>query len=232
MNINGLQKLTLLDFPGRVACTVFLAGCPFRCPFCHNSELLSRNAETVMDDKELLQFLEKRKNLLDGVAVTGGEPLMTDEIFPLLRSIRQLGYAVKLDTNGAYPQRLQRIVEEGLADYIAMDIKNSPQRYAETIGLNSFDLTPIRESVALLMEKAPDYEFRTTVVEELHDDNSFREIGEWIRGAKRYFIQPFIDRDTVLAEGLHAPAAVKLKNYAEIIGQYVGSVGIRGTDIP
>ena len=231
MEIHGLQKLTLLDFPGRVACTVFLAGCPFRCPFCHNSELLSRKAEPIMDDAELLSFLEKRKTLLDGVAITGGEPLMTDEIIPLLRSIRALGYAVKLDTNGAYPERLKKIVGEGLVDYVAMDVKNSPTRYAETIGASRYDLTAVRESAAFLMSGAVDYEFRTTTVAELHDETSFREIGEWIRGAKRYFIQPFTDRDTVLAEGLHAPTDDELKTYAAIMRAYVPDTVMRGSDV-
>ncbi len=134
MNIYGLQKMTLLDFPGRVACTVFLAGCDMRCPFCHNSELAENQAPPVMTDAELFRFLETRKGLLDGVAVTGGEPLLREENLDLLRKIREMGYPIKLDTNGTHPDRLRRAAEEGLIAYAAMDIKNSPARYAETAG--------------------------------------------------------------------------------------------------
>ena len=150
MNIHGLQKMTLLDFPGAVACTVFLGGCDFRCPYCHNAELLDPNFPPLMDETELLAFLKKRQGLLDGVCITGGEPLLRQELPTLLGEIRALGYKIKLDTNGAHPAQLRRILDAGLADYVAMDIKNSPERYAETIGRAQFDVTPIRESVRLL----------------------------------------------------------------------------------
>ena len=176
MNIYGLQKMTLLDFPGRVACTVFLTGCDMRCPFCHNSELAENQAPPVMTDEELLRFLKTRRGLLDGVAVTGGEPLLREENLDLLRKIRELGFPIKLDTNGTHPDRLRRAAAEGLIAYAAMDIKNSPERYAETIGLPSFDLGPVRESAAFLMSSGLDFEFRTTVVRELHDAESFRAI--------------------------------------------------------
>ena len=174
IRICGLQKMTLLDYPGKVACTVFLGGCDMRCPFCHNSELTDGSAEPVMTEEELLAFLVKRKGLLEGVAVTGGEPLLREENLNLLREIRALGYPVKLDTNGTHPDRLRRVLEEGLAQYVAMDVKNSPDRYAETIGLKAFELTPVMRSVSLLKESGTDYEFRTTVAAELHDENSIR----------------------------------------------------------
>ena len=183
MLIQGLQKLTLLDFPGRVACTVFLGGCDFRCPFCHNSELIG-GGEAVMDDAALLAFLKKRQGLLDGVAFTGGEPLLRD-LAPLLREIRALGFAVKMDTNGNHPDRLRALVEEGLVDYVAMDIKNSPEKYAATIGLDTFDLAAVSESLAFLKTGAVDYELRTTAVAQYHTDEDFRAIGAWIAGAKR-----------------------------------------------
>ena len=228
MNINGLQKLTLLDYPGKVACTVFLAGCNLRCPFCHNSELLDASAETVMDDAGLLDFLKKRRGMLDGVAFTGGEPLLRPELPELMRQIRAMGYAVKLDTNGTRPDALERILAGGLADYVAMDVKNGPSRYAETCGAAAMDLAPIYASIDLLRACAPDYEFRTTVVEELHDDASFAEIGPMIRGAKRYYLQPFKDRDTVAFSGFHAPDGEKLRRWAEAIRPFADAVAIRG----
>ena len=177
MKIHGLQKMTLLDFPGRVACTVFFGGCDMRCPYCHNAELLDGTAPAVMDDTELLAFLKKRQGLLDGVCFTGGEPLLQKDLPEFAAKVRDLGYPVKLDTNGNHPDRLEKMIREGLVQYVAMDIKNSPERYAETAGLRQMDLAPIRESVSLLMEGKTDYEFRTTVVAELHDDESFEQIG-------------------------------------------------------
>ncbi len=228
MNINGLQKLTLLDYPGKVACTVFLAGCNLRCPFCHNSELLDGTAETVMDDAMLLDFLKKRQGMLDGVAFTGGEPLLRPELPELLRRVRELGYGVKLDTNGTRPEALARILDEGLADYVAMDVKNSPARYAETCGVEQVDLAPIYASIDLLRSRAPDYEFRTTVVSQLHDTESFRAIGPMIAGAKRYFLQPFKDRDTVAFSGFSAPTAEELEHYCACVRPFVGQVEVRG----
>ena len=229
MNIHGLQKLTLLDYPGKVACTVFLAGCNLRCPFCHNSELLDAGAaEPVMDDAALLEFLRKRKGMLDGVAFTGGEPLLRPELPALLRAVRDLGYSVKLDTNGMLPEALERVLADGLADYVAMDIKNSPERYAETCGVEAFDMAPVYASIDLLRTKAPDYEFRTTVMDELHDEASFAAIGPMIAGAKRYFLQPFKDRDTVLFSGFHAPNGEKMRKYVDLVRPFVGAVEIRG----
>ena len=228
MNIHGLQKMTLLDYPGVVACTVFLGGCDFRCPYCHNAELLDGSFPPLMDDTELLAFLQKRRGLLDGVCVTGGEPLLQPALPALLRDIRALGYRIKLDTNGSQPDRLKAILDEGLADYVAMDIKNSPERYGVTIGREDFDVTPIRESVRLLMAGDTDYEFRTTVVAELHDEASFRAIAAWIAGARRYFLQPFTDRETVPAAGLSAPSREALERYAAAVRARVPETRLRG----
>ncbi|MBE5789805.1 MAG: anaerobic ribonucleoside-triphosphate reductase activating protein [Clostridiales bacterium] len=230
MIIHGLQKMTLLDFPGRVACTVFLGGCDMRCPFCHNAELIDGSAPAALDEQELLRFLGRRKGLLDGVAITGGEPLLRSDLAPLLREIRNLGYAVKLDTNGTHPDRLKALLDEGLVDYAAMDIKNSPERYAETAGVPGLDLAPIRESARLLMTGETDYEFRTTVVDELHDEESFRGIGAWLHGAKRFFLQQFTDRDTVPFGGLHAPSGEKMRQYARILQADVQEVSLRGVE--
>ncbi|MCC8136699.1 MAG: anaerobic ribonucleoside-triphosphate reductase activating protein [Clostridiales bacterium] len=231
MIIHGLQKMTLLDFPGRVACTVFSGGCDFRCPFCHNSELIGEAAapgtETISEE-DFFAFLGKRRGLLDGVAVTGGEPTLCRDLPEFLARIRDMGFAVKLDTNGNHPRMLERILNAGLADYVAMDIKNSPERYGATIGIPDFDVSNISASISLLMNGPADYEFRTTAVEEFHDDRSFSEIAQWIQGAKRYYLQCFVDRDTVLEEGLHAPAEAALLRYADLVRPFVSEVGLRG----
>lgn len=230
MKLHGLQKMTLLDFPGQVACTVFLGGCDFRCPFCHNYELVDGSAPAIMEDTELFAFLEKRRGLLDGVAITGGEPCLRPDLPGLLRRIKDMGYAAKLDTNGTHPALLRSILEEGLADYVAMDVKNSPEKYARTVGLDAIDLTPIRESVELLKSGNTDYEFRTTVVDELHEDRDFEAIGPWIAGAKRYFLQAFTDRDSVPFGDLHAPSKQKLERYADIVRPFVAEICLRGVE--
>ena len=236
--------MTLLDFPGHVACTVFLGGCDLRCPFCHNYELATGKVPPVMEEEELFAFLSKRKGLLDGVAVTGGEPCLHRDLPELLTRIRELGFAVKLDTNGTHPDMLREILERGLADYVAMDIKNSPGKYAQTTGTDrgteadrerAVNAEPafvgrIRESVRLLMDGGTDYEFRTTVVNELHETEDFEEIGRWIKGAKRYFLQCFADRDTVPYAGLSAPSKAKLEACAAIARRYIEDVQIRGID--
>ena len=230
MRIHGLQKMTLLDFPGRVACTVFLGGCDFRCPFCHNYELACGTAPAVMDDGELLAFLSKRQGLLDGVAITGGEPCLHAGLPDLLARIRELGFATKLDTNGYHPAMLARLIDEGLVDYVAMDIKNSPEKYARTCGVERIDMAPINESIRTLTETAPDYEFRTTVVAELHEASDFHAMGEMIAGARRYFLQSFTDRDTVPFEGFSAPSPDEIRAYADIARAYVPDTQVRGVD--
>ena len=230
MRLHGLQKMTLLDFPGRVACTVFLGGCDFRCPFCHNYELVDGSAPPIMEDSELFAFLEKRRGLLDGVAITGGEPCLRPELPDFMRRIRDMGYGVKLDTNGTHPALLRTILEEGLADYVAMDIKNRPEKYAQTVGLPAVDLVPVRESVSLLMHGGIEYEFRTTVVDEFHEADDFEAIGAWIAGARHYFLQAFTDRDSVPFGNLHAPSAEKLREYAAIARRHVPDTRLRGVD--
>ena len=236
MKLYGLQKMTLLDFPGRVACTVFLGGCDFRCPWCHNYELAVGSAEPVMDEEEFFAFLKKREGLLEGVAVTGGEPCLSKELPAFLRKIREMGFLTKLDTNGAHPELLEQILREGLADYVAMDIKNSPGKYFLTTGLTGSEtqqevlLGRVRRSIRLIMELAPDYEFRTTVISQFHEEQDFAEIGEMIRGARRYFLQSFTDRDTVPYGGLSAPGKEELMRYAEQVRRFVPDVQTRGTD--
>ena len=228
MDIQGLQKMTLLDWPGKVACTVFLGGCDFRCPFCHNSELLSGPMPILMDQEGLLEFLRKRQGLLDGVCLTGGEPLLRPGLPGLLDGIKNLGFPVKLDTNGNHPDRLVRLWEQGLVDYVAMDVKNSPERYPETVGVPGLDLTPVRDSVAWLLEGHVEYEFRTTAVRQLHDAASFQAIGRWLQGARRYYIQNFVDRDTVLRAGLSGFEKAELEAFASLVRPFVERVEVRG----
>lgn len=229
MFIAGLQKLTLLDFPGKVACTVFTAGCNLRCPFCHNSELvLPERQPPKMDAQELLSFLRKRQGILEGVCITGGEPLLQRELPDLLRGIRELGFCIKLDTNGTFPERLRTLAQEGLLDYVAMDIKNSPERYAETVGLSNFDLSKVKESVDFLLSGAVDCEFRTTVCAELHSERDMHTIGQWLQGAKRYFLQEFKDSGDVLTPNLHPPAAQQMEQFRQIVRTYIPNAAIRG----
>ena len=254
MKIHGLQKMTLLDYPGHVACTVFLGGCDLRCPYCHNYELATGAVEPVMEEEEFFAFLKKRTGLLDGVASTGGGPCLHRDLPAFMRRIREMGFSVKLDTNGTHPAVLREILDERLADYVAMDIKNSPVKYALTAGLTGNSGAPaagavgrsdmlsegpggepvflaaIRESIALIMHSGIDYEFRTTVVDEMHETDDFEEIGKMIEGAKRYFLQCFTDRETVPFSGLSAPSKEKLEACAARISGHVESVQIRGVD--
>ena len=232
--ISGLQKMTLLDFPGKVACTVFLQGCNYRCPFCHNSELLPGTGEPVMTEEEFLAFLEKRKGLLDGVAVSGGEPTLYNGLEALLKKIKDLGYGVKLDTNGSRPQVLKTLVEKGLVDYVAMDVKNGPDAYGVTVGLEKLKLDATEESLRFLIDGAVDYELRTTLVEPLHTPESIEQMGQWLaslvpgKKPRRLFLQSFVDRDTVLFSGLCAPAADTVSQYEEHLAQYVEEIAVRG----
>lgn len=228
MDIQGLQKMTLLDWPGKVACTVFLGGCDFRCPFCHNAELLEGDLPAALTQGELLDFLRRRRGLLDGVCVTGGEPLLRADLAGLLEEVKALGYPVKVDTNGSHPARMVELWERGLVDYVAMDVKNSPDRYPETAGVPDLDLGPIRESIAWLLEGHVVYELRTTAVRQFHDGDSFRAIGGWIRGAARYYIQNFTDRDTVAFAGLSGFDKEELGGFAELVAPYVEHVELRG----
>ena len=209
MLIHGFQKMTLLDYPEKVACTIFTAACNLRCPFCHNAGLVTKieSAERI-DEAEVLAYLQKRKGILDGVCITGGEPTLQNDLADFIRKIRALGYAVKLDTNGTNPAVLQSLLDEGLLDYVAMDIKNTPEKYAATVGVPSFDVTPIRQSIDLLLAGRVDFEFRTTVVEEYHTPEDIGEIARWLSGAPRYFLQPFVDSGNLIGSPdgqLHAP---------------------------
>lgn len=229
IKISGIQKLTLLDFPEHTACTLFVPNCNFRCPFCHNSELLLDNVE-FYDEAEIFAFLKKRAGVLEGVCITGGEPTIYTDLDRFIADVKRLGYLVKLDTNGFLPDRLNALIADGLLDYIAMDIKNSPERYAETVGLpyDRFDVTPIERSIDIIMKSDVPYEFRTTVVTELFDETSIAGAAKMIAGADKYFLQSFVMRDTVPSKRLTPPQRVVMSRYLDIVRRYVPTASIRG----
>lgn len=229
MLLRGLQKTTLLDFPGNVACTVFTGGCNFRCPFCHNASLIENlPSDERLSEENFFAFLEKRKGLTDGVCITGGEPLLQKDILPFIKRIKEMGFLVKLDTNGSYPAALKALVEEGLLDYVAMDIKNAPDAYLETAGTAKDILPLIEESVAFLKTGRVPYEFRTTVVKGLHDEARMKEIGLWLGDVPRYFIQNFSDAGEVLTDGLSGFIPSELEGLLLAVKEYVPNAKIRG----
>ncbi len=229
MKLKGLQKLTLLDFPGKVACTVFTGGCNFRCPFCHNSDLVLNPAKTPdISEDEILSFLKKRCGLLDGICISGGEPLLQSDIEAFICEVRRMGYLIKLDTNGSFPERLERLIGQGLIDYAAMDIKSSPEGYPKLIGIENFDIAPIVESAKLLMEGRIPYEFRTTVVSPLHKPEDFEQIGRWLHGDSQYFLQAFVDSGSIIADGLSAYDESEMHRLLEIVKKHLPSASLRG----
>lgn len=232
MRICGLQKLAMVDFPGKLAATVFTGGCNLRCPFCHNALLVNRMEENPENHtvEEVLDFLKKRRGFLDGVVLSGGEPLLQPGAAEFLARVRSLGFAVKLDTNGCYPEALAEILKQGLVDYVAMDIKNCREKYAETVGIPGFDIAPIEESIQLLRNIGVDFEFRTTVVKEFHTAQEIRSIGEWLAGAPRYFLQQFVDSGDLVGSGCTAVDPLQLKEFAEIARPFFGNVELRGID--
>ena len=232
--IAGLQKMTLLDFPGKVACTVFLQGCNYACPFCHNSGLLPFDGEPFMEEAALLAFLEKRKGILDGVCITGGEPTLYPGLEHLLRQIKALGYAVKLDTNGSRPAVLRHLAEENLLDYVAMDVKNSPSRYAETVGVPGLKREPVEESLRFLLGSDLPYELRTTLVQQLHDEAAIAQMGQWLcslvadKKPAVLYLQSFVDRENVAFSGLSAPDSSQIEAFSRLLTPFVQKVLIRG----
>ncbi|MGN0452643.1 MAG: anaerobic ribonucleoside-triphosphate reductase activating protein [Ruminococcus sp.] len=198
MIIEALQKLTLLDYPQKMAATVFTYGCNFRCPFCHNSLLVTQPPRENTTAEDVLSFLSKRKGILEGVCITGGEPLCQEDIEDFLREIKAMGFSVKLDTNGSFPQKLKNLVIKQLVDYVAVDIKNSPQKYALTIGKTAFDLSAVNETVDFLKSGAVPYEFRTTVTKNFHTLDDLMEIADWISGCDSYYLQQFVDSGSLI----------------------------------
>ena len=228
MNFFGLQKLTLLDYPGKVACTVFTGGCNFRCPFCHNASLVLRPGECkAITDSEILSFLKKRQGVLDGICITGGEPLMQNDLEEFIKQVKSLGYFIKLDTNGSYPDKLENLLNTGLVDYVAMDIKNSKAKYGETVGIENYDIAPIEASVELLMKCGIDYEFRTTLVRELHSKDDMIAIGKWISGARAYYLQNYKYSGDIIKCGLSGFDKEEITQFKSILKGYIYSVSAR-----
>lgn len=228
MKISGLQKLTLLDYPGHTACTVFLRGCNFRCPFCYNSPLVTENDGWYMTDKELSEYLAKRKGLIDGVAITGGEPTLYPELEELCRLIKSHGLDVKLDTNGTDPDKLITLVDNGLVDYVAMDLKNSPERYPETAGNKSINIESIFKTAEYLKTDPIPHEFRTTVVKELHSEESMRSLGRAFGGKDQYFIQNFKDNGSTIGKGMTSFTYGELCALLEVAREYFPNASLRG----
>ena len=229
MKIAGLQKLTLLDFPGKTACTVFTWGCNLRCPFCHNAGLVTEAfAETVTAD-ELYAFLKKRIGLLDGVCVTGGEPLLQPDLISFLQPIHEMGFEIKLDTNGTQPEKLRRICETGLISMVAMDIKNSPEKYAVTAGTERLSIDSVHQSVRYLMQQGDiPYEFRTTVVKQYHTAEDFSAIGKWIRGANAYYLQNFQNTGRLIDNSVSGCTPSEMRQFLEIVRRDVPNAALRG----
>lgn len=228
MLIKGFQKTTLLDFPQKVACTVFTGGCNFRCPFCHNASLVTHmRPEDTVSKEDILSYITKRKGILDGVCITGGEPTLQHDLADFCREIHDRGLLVKLDTNGALPEKLAPLMEQGLVDYIAMDIKNSKEEYARTCGLAEFP-QGVEESIRMIMSSGIPYEFRTTVVREFHTVESIRALAEWISGTEQYFLQAFTDSGDLIGQGLSAFSEEDMRTLLDAALAFVPNAKLRG----
>lgn len=231
MKIHGFQKTTLLDYPGHVAATVFVGGCNFRCPFCHNGLLvLEPAAQPRILEEEVFSYLQKRQGVLEGICVTGGEPTLQPDLAVFIRRLKELGYLVKLDTNGSRPQILAQLLQEGLLDYVAMDIKASPDNYAAAAGLKEIDFHKIQQSISLLMESNIFYEFRTTVVKGIHTLEEFEEIGRLLQGCRAYYLQGFRESESMVGQGCQAFSAQEIEKMAELTGKYIDRVELRGVE--
>lgn len=247
MKIHGFQRTTLLDYPGYVAATVFTGGCNFRCPFCQNGSLvLEPESQPLIPEKEVLAHLKKRQGILEGVCITGGEPALENDLREFILKCRELGYLVKLDTNGYRPEILRKLLQEELLDYVAMDIKASPENYGRATGCPECDMERIRESIRLLQTSGISYEFRTTAVKGIHTMEEFEQIGKLLTGSKVYYLQAYQDRGDILGLG-KGNLMVGLEKYAVgetmetftkeemeqmviSVGKYIDKVALRGVD--
>ena len=228
MAIVGIDKLSLLDYEDKVSVVLFSKACNFRCPFCHNGDSVL-NAQEELDFNDILSYLKTRVGLVDAVVFSGGEPTLEEDLKVKMLEVKKLGFLIKLDTNGTNPDLLEELLDEGIVDYVAMDIKNSPSLYAETAGINLIDIDRIKRSIAIIMSKAPDYEFRTTLVKEFHEKMNYDAFYELIKGAKKLYLQKFVDREGCIKKGLHDVdelEATKLREY--LLSKGLKFVELRG----
>lgn len=231
MLILGLQKTTLLDYPGKVASTIFTGGCNFKCPYCHNRDLVMPPADVLAYSKdEIFDHLNKKKKILDGVCITGGEPTLHKDLPDFISEIKDLGLLVKLDTNGTNPQMLKSLVNNSLLDYVAMDIKHSKAKYNSIANMIKFDLSAIEESVSFLKENSVEYEFRTTIMKECHTEDDIIEIGKWISGASAYYLQSYRESEQVINPIFSPHSPETLKHFVEILKPFVPNTFLRGID--
>ncbi|MBQ4333643.1 MAG: anaerobic ribonucleoside-triphosphate reductase activating protein [Clostridia bacterium] len=227
MNIQGFQKLTLLDYPGRTACTVFTGGCNLRCPFCHNADLVRTPMAGPNLTDEVLTYLARRQGILDGVCITGGEPLLQPDLVDFIRQVKELGYGVKLDTNGSLPDRLAALLDTGLVDYVAMDVKSSPAGYAAVAGVDT-EWTVFDRSIRILRDSGVNHEFRTTAVGGLHTPEDFAAIGGWLAGTSAYYIQRFVDSGRLLGEGFYPFSVAEMEHLLTVVRERIPTAQLRG----
>lgn len=227
MDFHGIEKLSLVDFDDKVSCTLFTSSCNFRCPFCHNSALVVGKDQPIIDHDYIYNYLKSRVGILDAVVITGGEPTLHKDLIDEIRKIKEFGYLVKLDTNGTNPEMLKQLVNEKLIDYVAIDIKNSKEKYALTTGLKNLDLSKIEETVNYLLENHIPYEFRTTLIKEFHTDEDMEKIGKWLKGASSYRLQRFIDSPYCIEQGLHEVEEKDALRFKDIVSKYIDDVKLR-----
>ena len=228
MKIYGMEKLSLVDYEGKIAVTLFTAGCNFRCPFCHNSTLAtSKRLGEEIPESEIFGYLNKRKGILNAICITGGEPTLNKDLVAFVTRLKEFNLAIKLDTNGTNPAMLKELVEKKLIDYVAMDIKSGKLGYPLTTGVENIDLSPIQESIDYLMEGHVDYEFRTTLVDELHSEEDFEEMAKWLAGAKKLYLQKFKDSGDCIVEDLHEVPLKTAEKYLEILSKTIKKVELR-----
>ena len=227
MDFVGIDKFSLLDYDERVSVVLFAPTCNYRCPFCHNGQSVLGNNQSIPFD-EILDFLKSRVGLIDAVVVTGGEPTLMPDVIEKIKKIKELGFEIKLDSNGTNPQIIRELLRKNLINYIAMDIKNSEEKYPETVGVPNPLMDKIKESISLIMNSGIDYEFRTTLVSEYHTKESIEKMGELIKGAKKLFLQKFVDREGCIKKGLHPVEEVWASSYKDILAKFVDKVELRG----
>ena len=228
MILKGLQKLTLLDFPGKMAATVFAGGCNFRCPFCHNASLvIPEKFGENLPTEEFFSFLDKRRGILEGICVSGGEPTLYPDLADFVKKIKEKGFLVKLDTNGTCPEMLESLIEKGLVDYVAMDIKSSKEGYGSAVGIDNYNTAKIEKSVEILKKCKVDFEFRTTVVRELHSKEDFEAIGKWLAGDSKIFLQTFIDSGDLIGSGYSAYGDGDMRGFVDILKKYMPNAALR-----